>query len=292
MMQHLVLEAFGEFTPGESLSVTGTGTGDERDDVFLRMFDAYARVMGWASASSRPDSRALWNLRSAELASPRMDDPRVAWVWVSLRTPHIRNLAAPTTNGNDGSPMFSHRTVPQGPEVNLADAVPALVSCLQVSLERLGALTSTGFQLTCLDMNTGTAPGRKGQGSAQDDLMYALPYLAQRDSDRTQSVLAFDERLVAAGIQRELLSRLGEDGDAWPFVFGPPALIVEQFRARTPLFTPRPGQHFAPGVPGLLVEMPEWSAEAAGWVLAFASDVAREAMPGVGSFAIRLTRRN
>lgn len=290
MMQHLVLEAFGEFTPGESLSASGTA--DERDDVFLRMFDAYARVMGWASASSRPDSPALWNLRSAELASHKMDDPRAAWVWVSLRTPQNLNLAAPTTNGNGGSPMFSHRTVPHGPAANpnLADAVPALVSCLQVSLDRLGDFTLTGFQLTCLDMNTGAAPDRKGQSSAQDDLVSALPYLARRDSDRTQSVLAFDERLVAAGIQRELLSRLGEDGDAWPFVFGPPALVVEQFRVRAPLFTPRPGFQLAPGVPGLLMDMPEWSAEAAGWVLAFVSDVASEAVPGVGSFAIRLTR--
>ena len=205
MMQHLVLEAFGEFTPGESLSALGTG--DERDDVFLRVFDAYARVMGWASASSRPDSRALWNLRNAELTSLEMNDPCAAWVWVSLHNPHSLNLATPTTNGNGGSPMFSHRTVPQGPAANLADAVPALVSCLQVSLERLGGFVSAGFQLTCLDMNTGTAPDRKGQGSTQDDLMYALPYLARRDSDRTQSVLAFDERLVAAGILRELLSR-------------------------------------------------------------------------------------
>lgn len=289
MMTHLVLEAFGEFIPGDSLSALGTG--DERDDVFLRVFDAYARVMGWASASSRPESRALWNLRSAELASHETDGPCAAWVWVSLRAPHDRNHAAPTANGNGDLPMLSYRNAPRGPAANLADAVPALVSCVQVSLERLGSLASSGFQLTCLDMNTGMVANRGGQSSAQDDLMYALPYLAQRDSDRTRSVLAFDERLVAAGIQRELLSRLGEDGDAWPFVFGPPALIMEQFRVRTPLFTPRPGQRLAPGVPGLLVEIPEWTAEAAGWVLAFVSDVAREAMPGEGSFAIRLTRR-
>ena len=161
----------------------------------------------------------------------RLDDPRAAWVWVSLRTPHDRNLAHPRQT--ETAARRCSRTGPcrRARRLNLADAVPALVSCLQVSLERLGSFVSAGFQLTCLDMGTSPIAVRKGQGSAQDDLMYALPYLAGRDSDRTQSVLAFDERLVAAGIQRELLSRLGEDGDAWPFVFGPPALIVEQFRS-------------------------------------------------------------
>jgi len=123
-------------------------------------------------------------------------------------------------------------------------------------------------------------------------LTYALPYLAGRDSDRVESVLAFDEGLVAAGIQRELLSRFGEEGKVWPFVFGPSALVMEQSRVRTPMFTPRPGFQLVPAAPGLLVEMPEWSPEAAGWVLAFASDVASEVVPCVDSFAIRLTKRD
>ena len=69
MTTSLVPGSLWRVHPRRILIPCGHGHGDERDDVFLRVFDAYARVMGWASASSRPDSRALWNLRNAELAS-------------------------------------------------------------------------------------------------------------------------------------------------------------------------------------------------------------------------------
>ena len=171
----------------------------------------------------------------------------------------------------------------------MAEAVPALVLCLHSTLEKLGSFEPVGFQFTRLGVPTGPV---SGDPARREDLMYALPYLAgPPDSDGVGAVLSFDERLVMGGIQRVLLSLAGESGDTWPFVFGPSVLAMERSWVRTPLlYRPKGGPRFAPGIPGLSVRMPDWRADAVGWVLGFVSDVTNEACYGVDNFAIRLTK--
>ena len=68
MTRSLILEAFGTFTPGESLSRTISGA--ERADAFYEAFDAHAQTMGWASDRPQPEVPAFWSTKRARLPQP------------------------------------------------------------------------------------------------------------------------------------------------------------------------------------------------------------------------------
>ena len=50
------------------------------------------------------------------------------------------------------------------------------------------------------------------------------------------------------------------------------------------------GTPLEPSALGVSATMPEWTANASGWVLASVNDAARAIAPGVEDFAVRITR--
>ena len=89
--------------------------------------------------------------------------------------------------------------------------------------------------------------------------------------------------------RRELFARLQRRNNG-SFEFGPVVAVPEQYSikagAEYPILFISPAHS---GL-GLSVTLPEWTASAAGWVLATVIDAARTIAPDVRNFAVRITR--
>ena len=60
-----LLEAFGQLSPGSKLS--GIDSGEERDGLFHRVFEARAELMSWSTGWARNRRPLLWNMYDAGL---------------------------------------------------------------------------------------------------------------------------------------------------------------------------------------------------------------------------------
>ena len=60
-----LLEAFGQLSPGSNLS--GIDSGEERDGLFHRVFEARAELMSWSTGWDLNRRPLLWNMYDAGL---------------------------------------------------------------------------------------------------------------------------------------------------------------------------------------------------------------------------------
>ena len=92
-----LLEAFGQLSPGSKLS--GIDSGEERDGLFHRVFEARAELMSWSTGWALNRRPLLWNMYDAGLTD-ETDAPLIGWVYGELSSlvdineavPDLRNL--------------------------------------------------------------------------------------------------------------------------------------------------------------------------------------------------------
>jgi len=158
--------------------------------------------------------------------------------------------------------------------------IPALVRCLDDALGRFGLVESSALQLTAshLPPSTATLPAA---------LVSWLAWFDASPAPGVQAVLAFDGRVLRTDNESDLLDRLSAPGSP-SFRIGPLAALAPEQRIEVPSEAPLNGP-LAPALRGIRVHLPEWSATAAGWVLAAAVDAARALNPA-RELAVRLSR--
>ena len=290
----LTLEAFGQLSPDANL----TGIAFEEQD-FLKVFDARAELMNWSTVWSRDRLPLLWGTYEAELTAG-IDASRIGWVYVELSNLVDLNKAMPELVD---LPRLSERPpIPEGAiagwaaisdedvrkfnvaTVKIAVALPALVQCFDDALRRFGAVELSGLQVTChnADLDTGVGP-RGGH------LAYAPNWFdIVSQQARADAIIAFDQGFLGGHTEAEMVASLRRRSTG-SLEFGPVVAVPEQYSIEV---EEQPFRSISPAHSGLgvSVTLPEWTASAAGWVLAKVVNAARDFSPDVRNFAVRITR--
>ena len=162
----------------------------------------------------------------------------------------------------------------------LSAVFPPLLQCLDDSLRRIGAVEVSGFQANIY--SAGLQPEKVAWDLLTAAMWFTTPTVPQ---DGVKALIAFDGGLPSAA---DLLDGLRARNTA-PFTFALVG-ILDQHAIQRPGATPFPRITFAPSDLGLSVRMPEWTAGAAGWVLATVLDAASKFTLDVEGFAVRITR--
>ncbi len=264
MATTLFLEAFGRLSPHQAVVVV------EEEDLYS-VFYGRSELMGW-STKDIPHQPLFWDMHEAELTAGQ-GLGRIGWVQVGLasRIVGIAPIRPPRTPDWAAWPEIRHNTVTS------AQVVPALCQCLADALQRFGACTLTGFQLTVRDLETRSLP--------------QVPYLSGHNwftlipKQRTAAFVAFDHAWLGDSVaQEELLARL-QQYNTGSCKFGPMVPLAAPYRIAVP------DEALVPARCGAAVMLPEWTASAVGWAMAFVLDKARTLVPHVGHFALRVTRK-
>ena len=270
MAPTLILEAFGQLTPGTAVIVA------EEEDLYS-VFRARAELMSWCTTSAHPRP-LLWGMEEAELTD-RSASSRIGWVQVGLEGEFIvaGSEAWPgTVTGFTSLPTHRRYTV------DPAAALPALSQCFEDALRRFGDFTLSGLQVTIRNLEPSSR-------ASAGDLNSALNWFNLAPPARAEAHIAFDHGLIGGHIAA-LVARLRQRNTG-SFTFGP----VVDVPAPHLIHLPAAPEHFSPAlVPadlGVAVTLPEWTASAAGWSLGLIIDTARALMPaGYRRCAVRVTR--
>ena len=162
----------------------------------------------------------------------------------------------------------------------LSAVLPPLVQCLDDSLRRIGAVDVSGFQATIY--RAGQQPDKVASGLFTAAIWFTTPTAPQ---DGVEALISFDDGLPSALDLLEGLRRRNTD----PFIFVL-AGILDGYAIQRPGATPFPRITFVPSNLGLSVRMPEWTASAAGWVLATVVETVSKSFLDVEAFVLRITR--
>ena len=297
MTPTFLLEAFGELSPGTHLA--GIDSEEDRDGLFHRVFEARAELMSWSTgwARRRP---LLWNLYDAGLTS-ETDASLVAWVYGELSNSAEIGEAMPQLGDLPEITEQEQRelleTLPEGTSVGwaaipvppgykaatieMATALPALVQCFDDALRRLGAVELSGLQVSWHNAHLGPST-RSFNGSL------GSPWFKTAPQESADALIAFDHEMLGGHSEAELLATLRRRSMG-SFKFGPVVAVPEQHSIKV---REQSIHSFTPAQSGLGVSatLPEWTASAAGWVLAAVIDAARDFAPDVENLAVRITR--
>ena len=293
----VIVEAFGEFPSTDLINSERERerrgwehppTGVVDVGLLHRSFEARAELMGWSATSRRaPLSPPLWNMFEAGLTDNRNDTSLIGWVYVGLADPIdlsnglLRN-ARPGITGSDRAAVQS----PQG-HMGFTAGLPVvlvpLIQCLDDALRRIGVTAVSGFQLICYGANL--QPG----GRCRSHLISGASWFDVRSPEEPANALvALDEGIISGPQATELMRKLRYRND-FPFRFDLVSEVPDLYQVRTPGSVPKANVSFEPSKIGISVKMPEWTASAAGWVLATVVDSTRAVVPGVENFALRIT---
>ncbi|MCY4578660.1 MAG: hypothetical protein OXD31_06385 [Chloroflexi bacterium] len=264
----LFLEAFGQ--------LSGSAAIDSREEDLYSVFRARGELMRWATTSN--DSPLLWSMEEAEITADA-DSYRIGFVQVGLGVGDFVS-ARPSLRPVQGfayAPLPVHRR-----DIEPALVLPALVQCFSDALRRFGSVELSGFQVTASGL----------ESDAQSCIGYLVSVLNWFNTTKNggaDALIAFDENLLGSHTEAELVANL-QWRNTGSFQFGPVVAVPEQHSigvgAETPIRSISPAHSDI----GIAVTLPEWTASAAGWVLASVVDAARIIEPDVSNFAVRLTR--
>ena len=292
------LEAFGRLSPGTKLA--GIDSEEEKDGLFHRVFEARAGLMSWSTAWDRRRRPLLWNLYDAGLTDGT-DASLIGWVYGELSNsvdvgeamaelrdlpeitePELRELLETIPEGT----KVGWATIPTPPgyeaaTVEISMALPALVQCFDDALRRLGVVELSDLQVSCYNAHLG--PSTRSFNGALGSRWFKTAPQASVDA-----LIAFDNDLLEGHAEAELVASL-QHRYTGPFVFGPAAAVPEQHSIKV---QEQSFHSFTPAQSGLgvSVSLPEWTASAAGWVLATVIDAARAIAPDVENFAVRISQ--
>ena len=263
-------------------------TGAVETGILHRAFEARAEIMGWA-ATSRNNTlpQPIWDMFEAGVTDSEDDPSLIGWAYVGMANPIDLSRQPPAPQPGTGvgwaaiqmPPGYDESTVP------LPVALPSFVQCLDDALRRIGATAVSGYQLTCHYANH--QPSQRNRGHLVSGISwFDVPAL---DAVATDALVAFDHGFLGGHPTSELMSRVGDRNDE-PFGFDLEPDLPDLHRIKGPGSSILRSVIFKPSGIGLSVRMPEWSASAAGWVLATVIDAAHTIAPDVGNFAVRITR--
>ena len=287
MSSTLFLEAFGQFSRDTNLE----GIVSEEEDLYS-VFLARAELMSWSTTSNHRKP-LLWGMEEAELTAGT-DDSRIGWVQVGLEPPtgggleSGRDLPETRLSFPSGGGRTGFTRLPGPRRVRTAElpiVLPALIQCFDDALHRFGDVELTGLQVTACQ----TSDVEPSPRSNIRDLVSGLNWFNTTLRARADAIIAFDNELLGGHTEVELVAGVQRRNNG-SFEFGPAATVPERHRAKAPVEAPLHFRSAGPSGLGLSVTMPEWTASAAGWVLATVVDAARAIAPDVREFTIRITR--
>ena len=230
--------------------------------------------MGWSTTSR--DRPVLWAMEEAKLTADT-DPHRIGWVQVGLAVGSIEPMESPThppESGYSALPIRRRSTDP-------ALVLPPLVQCFHDSLSRFGAIELSSLQVTASRQESGNK-------SRLGHLVSVLNWFNTDLNAGAEAIASFDRALIGDHDVSELVRSL-EWRNTGSFEFGSVASVPDQYMVKVST-----GLHFHSATPpsdqGVVVTMPEWTASAAGWVLASVIDAASAIGRYETSFAVRLTR--
>ena len=281
-MSTLFLEGFGQLSPETYLI-------DSEEEDLYSVFLAHATLMGWCDTSTRRGP-LLWGMEEAELTAGT-DATRIGFVQVGLK-PGIVGVLEPGSDpsaprpspaGRGGWTGYARLPTPRSADaVDPAIVLPPLIQCFDDALRRFGVIELSGLQVTASSLEPSTR-------SCIGDLVSGLNWFNTTPKARTDALIAVDNELLGGHTEAELFARLQRRNNR-SFEFGPVVAVPEQYSikagAEYPILSISPAHS---GL-GLSVTLPEWTASAAGWVLATVIDAARTIAPDVRNFAVRITR--
>ena len=272
MSSLLFVEAFGQLFRGANFE--GIVSEDEED--LYSVFRARAEMMGWSTTSARR-SALLWGMNDAELTAG-IDASRIGWVQVGMGVGDFEPTGVPTV------PVLGYRYAPLGVRrrvVELPVLLPALIQCFDDALRRFGVVELSGLQVTANYLEPWT--------ESDGDLVGMLNWFNTAPIGRADALIAFDQELLGGHSEAELLANL-QRKNTGSFEFGPVVPVHEQHSIKAGVETPIRCISPARSGLGVSVSLPEWTASAAGWVLAIVIDTARASAPDVSNFAVRVVR--
>ena len=281
-MSTLFLEGFGQLSPETYLI-------DSEEEDLYSVFLAHATLMGWCDTSTRRGP-LLWGMEEAELTAGT-DATRIGFVQVGLK-PGIVGVLEPGSDPSAPRPSPASRggwtgyaklpTPRSAGAVDPAIVLPPLIQCFDDALRRFGVIELSGLQVTASSLEPSTR-------SCIGDLVSGLNWFNTTPKARTDALIAVDNELLGGHTEAELFARLQRRNNG-SFEFGPVVAVPEQYSikagAEYPILSISPVHS---GL-GLSVTLPEWTASAAGWVLATVIDAARTIALDVRNFAVRITR--
>ena len=281
-MSTLFLEGFGQLSPDTYLI-------DSEEEDLYSVFLAHATLMGWCDTSTRRGP-LLWGMEEAELTAGT-DATRIGFVQVGLKPGVVGVLEPgsdpsaprPSPAGRGGWTGYAKLPTPRSADaVDPAIVLPPLIQCFDDALRRFGVIELSGLQVTASSLEPSTR-------SCIGDLVSGLNWFNTTPKERTDALIAVDNELLGGHTEAELFARLQRRNNG-SFEFGPVVDVPEQYSikagAEYPILSISPAHS---GL-GLSVTLPEWTASAAGWVLATVIDAARTIAPDVRNFAVRITR--
>ena len=293
----LILEAFGQLPSTDLIVSEREREQREREDpptgvvevgLLHNIFDARAELMGWSSTLlPRPHLSLLWDMYEAGLTGNGADASLIGWVYVGLANPiDLSRVTPEMVQPGTGAGWASIR-MPSGyneATVGLPMVLPPLVQCFDDALRRIGAVEVSGFQVTCYGAHLGPS-GRSSVGHLVSRAgWFDIPPPVGADA-----LIAFDSGFLGGHTEAELVASI-QRRHTGAFEFGPPVAVPEQHFIRVPASTPRPDISLEPSGLGVPVALPQWTASAAGWVLANTINTARDFAPDVETLAVRITR--
>ena len=272
MSSLLFIEAFGQLFRDANLE--GIVSEDEED--LYSVFRARTELMGWSTTSSRRRS-LLWEINEAELTAG-IDPDRIGWVQVGLDVGEFVSTRIPPAPvpGYYYAPLGFHQRSAEPSMVLLA-----LIQCFHDALCRFGVVELSELQVTANYLDP--------RQPYDNRLISGLNWFNTTLKGKANAFIAFDQELLGGHSEAELLARLRRRNTG-SFEFGSVVSVPEQYSVKAGVETPVRSISPARSGLGLSVTLPEWTASAAGWVLAMVIDTARASAPDVGSFAVRIVR--
>lgn len=271
MTTNLFLEAFGWLAPAPPHRAVIVAAEEDLYSVFRER----AELMGWSTMDSthRP---LFWDMHEAELTAGH-DSGRIGWVQVGLASSVIGVGPVHPTR----MPGWTAWPEVQRNNVEPAQVLPALCQCLEDALCRFGDVTLTGLQLTISYL----AP--RIQSWVPEIPGHNWFHLTPQE--HAAAVLAFDHAWVGGLKTHELVTHL-QGRNTGSCAFGPMVTVPESCRIRVPVEAPSTLPTLEPAGCGMNIRLPEWTASAVGWGLAFIIDTARALAPDVRHGTVRVTR--
>ena len=273
----LFVEAFGQLRR----AVNSEGIVSEDEEDLYSVFRARSELMGWsANSAGRPP---LWDINEAELTTG-IDAYRIGDVQVGLNVGDLEPTREPS------APVLGYRYAPLGVRQRAIEpsvALPTLIQCFDDSLRRFGVVGLSGLQLSGLQVTANFLEPRTQ--SYIGDLVSQLNWFNTTLKGQADALISFDKEFLGGHSEAELVASL-QRRNTGAFEFGPVVAVPEQHSIKVGVEAPFRFISPAHSGLGVSVSLPEWTASAAGWVLAMVMDAARGSAPDVRNFAVRVTR--
>ena len=275
MSSLLVVEAFGQLTRDANLR----GTISTAEEDLYSVFNARAELMGWSTVSA-PRRSPLWGMNEAEITAG-IDETRIGWVQVGLNVGDLEPTKVPPVpaRGHGYVGFAPHGVSRRAVEPTLV--LPALIQCLDDSLRRFGVI-----ELNELEVSAKLFEPRM-QSCAE--LVRMLNWFNISPKVRIDALIMLDKKFLGGHTENELVANL-QRKNTGSFKFGPVVAVPQQYSIKERVGGPvRPAPRSYSCL-GVSVTLPEWTAGAAGWVLAMVTDAAGDIVPDVRDFAVRIVR--